>query len=248
MELLEKLPGENARTYAVRVLLDNIIRLELAPGSAVSENELSVRMNLSRTPVREALIELSKLGLVEILPKKGSYITKIDYDLIEESRFMRLTLEVAVLKLVCEAGLSAPYRRRMEENIRLYRQNINGGSYSLLMELDNEFHRLIFEAAGKLRTYDVIHKQMIHFDRLRALSLQTSLNSKTLNDHENILYALEKGDAELGELVMTQHLARHRVERGELCERYPDYFIESTSDSGRPGAPGAGRTKEGEEQ
>lgn len=226
MELLEKLPGENARTYAVRVLLDNIIRLELAPGSAVSENELSVWMNLSRTPVREALIELSKLGLVEILPKKGSYITKIDYDLIEESRFMRLTLEVAVLKLVCESGLTPVYEQRLKDNILRYKQAMNGDHYAVLMELDNEFHRLIFEAANKLRTYEVIHKQMIHFDRLRALSLQTSLNSKTLNDHENILYAIEKGDAELAELVMTQHLARHRVEREELHERYPDYFVQ----------------------
>ena len=226
MELLEKLPGENARTYAVRVLLDNIIRLELAPGSAVSENELSVWMKLSRTPVREALIELSKLGLVEILPKKGSYITKIDYDLIEESRFMRLTLEVAVLKLVCESGLTAACERRLQDNILHYKQAMNGDHYAVLMELDNEFHRLIFEAANKLRTYEVVHKQMIHFDRLRALSLQTSLNSKTLNDHENILYAIEKGDAELAEMVMTQHLARHRVEREELHERYPDYFVQ----------------------
>lgn len=226
MELLEKLPGENARTYAVRVLLDNIIRLELAPGSAVSENELSVWMKLSRTPVREALIELSKLGLVEILPKKGSYITKIDYDLIEESRFMRLTLEVAVLKLVCESGLTAACEQRLQDNILHYKQAMNGDHYAVLMELDNEFHRLIFEAANKLRTYEVVHKQMIHFDRLRALSLQTSLNSKTLNDHENILYAIEKGDAELAEMVMTQHLARHRVEREELHERYPDYFVQ----------------------
>lgn len=226
MELLERLPEENARTYAVRVLLDNIIRLELAPGSAVSENELSVWMNLSRTPVREALIELSKLGLVEILPKKGSYITKIDYDLVEESRFMRLTLEVAVLKLVCESGLPPAYEQRLKDNILRYKQAMNGDHYAVLMELDNEFHRLIFEAANKLRTYEVVHKQMIHFDRLRALSLQTSLNSKTLNDHENILYAIEKGDAELAELVMTQHLARHRVEREELHERYPDYFVQ----------------------
>ncbi len=226
MELLERLPGENARTYAVRVLLDNIIRLKLAPGSAVSENELSVWMNLSRTPVREALIELSKLGLVEILPKKGSYITKIDYDLVEESRFMRLTLEVAVLKLVCKSGLPPAYEQRLKDNILRYKQAMNGDHYAVLMELDNEFHRLIFEAAGKLRTYDVVHQQMIHFDRLRALSLQTSLSGKTLNDHENILYAIEKGDAELAELVMTQHLARHRVEREELQKRYPDYFVQ----------------------
>ena len=96
MKVLDRLSAENARTYALRVLQYNIINLELVPGSTVSENELSAILNLSRTPVREALIELSKVGLVEIQPQRGSYIAKIDYELIEESRFMRLVLENAV--------------------------------------------------------------------------------------------------------------------------------------------------------
>jgi DNA-binding GntR family transcriptional regulator len=225
MKLLEKIPGENARTYAVRVLMDNIIRLELKPGSAVSENELSVQMELSRTPVREALIELNKLGLVDIFPKRGSYITKIDYDLIEEARFMRLTLEVAVMRLLCENGITDEYIRKMSDNLSLYKEILQEEDYASLLELDNEFHRLIFEAANKMRTYEVVHKQMVHFDRLRALSLQTSLGRTTLNDHENILYALKKKDAELAELVMTQHLTRHRMEREELVKLYPDYFV-----------------------
>jgi DNA-binding GntR family transcriptional regulator len=75
-----------------------------------------------------------------------------------------------------------------------------------------------------MRTYEVIRKQMIHFDRLRALSLQTSMSGTILNDHENIMYALSKKDTELAELVMTQHLTRHRVEREELSKRYPEYF------------------------
>jgi DNA-binding GntR family transcriptional regulator len=226
MKLLEKIPGENARTYAVRVLMDNIIRLELKPGSAVSENELSVQMNLSRTPVREALIELNKLGLVDIFPKRGSYITKIDYDLIEEARFMRLTLEVAVMRLLCESGITDEYIWKMSDNLSLYKEILQEEDYASLLELDNEFHRLIFEAANKMRTYEVVHKQMVHFDRLRALSLQTSLGRTTLNDHENILYALKKKDAELAELVMTQHLTRHRMEREELVKLYPDYFVD----------------------
>jgi DNA-binding GntR family transcriptional regulator len=226
MKLLEKIPGENARTYAVRVLMDNIIRLELKPGSAVSENELSVQMNLSRTPVREALIELNKLGLVDIFPKRGSYITKIDYDLIEEARFMRLTLEVAVMRLLCESGITDEYIWKMSDNLSLYKEILQEEDYAALLELDNEFHRLIFEAANKMRTYEVVHKQMVHFDRLRALSLQTSLGRTTLNDHENILYALKKKDAELAELVMTQHLTRHRMEREELVKLYPDYFVD----------------------
>lgn len=74
-------------------------------------------LHLSRTPVREALIELSKVGLVEIQPQRGSYIAKIDYELIEESRFMRLVLENAVLKLACE-GISQEYMDKLKEYLR----------------------------------------------------------------------------------------------------------------------------------
>ena len=77
MNILDRIPGENARSYAVRVLRSNIISLQLPPGSIVSENEISTALNLSRTPIREALIELSRSKLVEILPQKGSYVTRI---------------------------------------------------------------------------------------------------------------------------------------------------------------------------
>ena len=98
MVILKKLLSENARSYAVRVLLFNIINLELIPGSSVSENELSAELSVSRTPVREALIELSRMNLVEIQPQRGSYISKIDYNSVEESRFVRVVVENAVVK------------------------------------------------------------------------------------------------------------------------------------------------------
>ena len=69
MKITMKKTDENARTYANRMILDNIINLELPPGTGLSENELSIQLNLSRTPVREALIEMSRIGLVEIIPK-----------------------------------------------------------------------------------------------------------------------------------------------------------------------------------
>lgn len=102
MVILQKERSENSRSYAVRVLLYNIIHLELQPGTAVSENELSTTLSLSRTPVREALIELNRIGLIEILPQRGSYISKIDYNIVEESRFLRLVTENAILKLLCD--------------------------------------------------------------------------------------------------------------------------------------------------
>ena len=115
MKILERQPSEKARSYAIRVLLYNITALELPPGSSVSENEVSSVMNISRTPVREALIELSRMDLVDILPKRGSFISKIDYGLIEESRFMRLVLETAIVKLACEQGISSYYMELLGE-------------------------------------------------------------------------------------------------------------------------------------
>lgn len=223
MRRLDRQPGENARSYALRVLLHNIISLELAPGSSVSENELSLALDISRTPVREALIELSKMGLVDIQPQRGSYITKIDYELVEESRFMRLVLENAVLKLVCE-HLSPEYKDLLIHNLKEEMQCLKAGDYTRLFDLDTDFHRILFQSAGKGRTYKIIHSQMVHFDRLRALSLKSLKPDKLVEDHENILYALSRHDCELAEMLMTRHLTRHRVEKSELIKLYPQYF------------------------
>ncbi|MGN0372039.1 MAG: GntR family transcriptional regulator [Enterocloster sp.] len=225
MKIFDRQPAENARTYAVRVLLYNIINLELAPGSAVSENELSAVMDLSRTPAREALIELNKMGLVEIIPQRGSYIAKIDYELIEESRFMRLVLENAVLKLACENGISDHYMKLLRENLKLEKEYADTGDSAMQLDLDNHFHKLIFESVNKVRTYEIIHSQMVHFDRLRTLSLKSSKSERTVDDHENILYAIGRRDSELAEMLMTRHLSRFQVEKSELVKLYPDYFV-----------------------
>ena len=102
MQITGQLPRETGRDYALRILRENIISMELQPGSTVSENELASALGLSRTPVREALIELAAAKAVNIAPQKRSTISYIDYDLIEESSFLRNALECAVVVLVCD--------------------------------------------------------------------------------------------------------------------------------------------------
>ena len=134
MKIEKKLPGENARMYAHRIILDNIINLELPPGSAISENDLSVSLNLSRTPVREALIEMTRLDLVKIYPQKGSFVSKIDYDLIEESKFIRLSLELAALRLLCEQGIPADVLTLFHKNLEAQRRYVqNPGVYNTML-------------------------------------------------------------------------------------------------------------------
>ena len=200
-----------------------IMNNEFSFDEFLTEKSLMEKYQVSKSPVREALIELSKMGLVDIQPQRGSYIAKIDYELIEESRFMRLVLENAVLKLVCE-GISQEYETLLKANLEDEIRYLNTADYTRLFELDTDFHRLLFLSVGKGRTYEVIHSQMVHFDRLRALSLKSLKPDKIVEDHETILYAIGRRDSELAEMLMTRHLTRHRVEKSELVKRYPGYF------------------------
>ena len=93
---------ESARDYAYRTIKDNVVSLDLEPGEMVSEQEIAGQLGISRTPVREALLELSKSGLIAIIPQRGSFISKIDYEIIEEVRFLRLIVEIAICELACE--------------------------------------------------------------------------------------------------------------------------------------------------
>lgn len=220
----EKSPTENARSYAYQTLKYNIINLALEPGSMISEKEVSTQLHLSRTPIREALIELGKIGLVEIQPQRGSFITKIDYKMIEEAKFVRLVLELAIIRILC-VSIPKEYSIQLDANLAYQSLCLEQEKGMELIRLDNEFHRLLFEAAHKQWSYNLINPQMAHFDRLRVLAMKTLDHTRTVNDHKEILAAVERHDRDRAEEVTSQHLSRHMLEKDELIERYPGYFI-----------------------
>ena len=223
MKLLERLPRETGRDYALRTIKDNIIKLELAPGSQISENELAAELQLSRTPVREALIELSKVKVVEIYPQKRSMVSLIDYELVEESRFMRNLLECAVAELDCE--LAAPEDiMRLRENVRLQNFYLDSFYPDNLMVLDNEFHGLLFRIARKPQVFALMQNISIHFDRVRSMALSAVKDSKIVQDHEEIVEAIARKDPEAARNCMELHLNRYRIDTAELREEYPQYF------------------------
>ena len=101
MKNIEKFSKESNRDYALRVIRENIINLQLQPGSMISEQDIADELHLSRTPVHEALQELARTKIIEILPQRGSLVSLIDMELVEEAVFIRSTIEVAVVELAC---------------------------------------------------------------------------------------------------------------------------------------------------
>ena len=225
MEITSRTSKETARDYAFRTLKHNIVVLKLTPGSLVSEKELAVEMGISRTPTREALIELSKSQIVDIFPQKGSYISKIDYRLVDEARFMRLVLENAVIELVCDFATKENIAS-LEENIQLQNFYLDTKVYPKFFELDNEFHQILFSIANKNQTYHLMESMMIHFDRVRMIRLHTNSEVRELlDDHKAILDAVKQKEKNKAVSLMTMHLSRYKVDEEIVRQIGPDYFV-----------------------
>ncbi len=223
MKLLDRLPRESGGEYALRTIKENIISLELAPGSQISENELAAEMGLSRTPVREALMELAKVKIVDIQPQKKSTIPLIDYDMVEESRFMRDLLECAVVALDCEMAAPADLER-LRENVRLQTLYLDDFYSGQLMALDNQFHQLLFEIAKKSQVYALMDNISIHFDRVRTMALSSVKSSKIVQDHAALVDLIGQRDASAARALMEKHLNRYDIDAAALRTAYPQYF------------------------
>ncbi|MFH5835609.1 GntR family transcriptional regulator [Proteiniclasticum sp. C24MP] len=224
MIIREKDPRERASEFALRVLRENIIMLELKPGTLVSENELAQVIGLSRTPIREALIELSKVEIVEILPQKGVFISNINQSLVEEARFIRTVLETAVIKEAAQKA-SPEYIMKLEECIKLQRYYLDNHNPEKLLELDDEFHQLIFNSVDKNHTYKLMSSMMIHFDRVRNLSLQTIKDIRIVEDHERIFKAIKEKDVVEAVKGIREHLGRYQLDKNEIMESYKELFL-----------------------
>lgn len=224
MLIPERLPKESARDYAFRTLRDNIVSLELKPGTQISENEIAAELGLSRTPVREAIIDLSKASIIEIFPQKGSYVTLIDQRMVEESRFVRDVLDKAVIRLACESAKQESLDE-MEENLHLQQFYLEKGDADRLLNLDNRFHRLIYIAADKETTYQMRSSMMLHFDRVRKLSLATVKNLKIVQDHREMLDAIKAGEQELAASLVDKHLKRYQLDELWMRKEHPEYFM-----------------------
>ena len=223
MDLSPKLPGESSQAYALRTIKENIISLTLEPGSQISENEIAAELGLSRTPVRAAILDLSKVKIIEIYPQRKGVVSLIDYDRIEECQFMRLSLEKSVMEVVCETA-TAEDLEKLRENVDLQNFYLEKEDAEILMKLDNQFHGLLFDIAGKPLVYRVMNAVSIHFDRVRNLALTSVKNMKFVHDHEDMVEAIADRDARRACALLEVHLNRYKADAAIIREKYPQYL------------------------
>ena len=164
--------NESVREYAYRTLRENILKLKLKPGDKISEKEISDTLSISRTPVREAFIRLSQEQLLEVLPQRGTYISKINTSQIAEFRFLRVTLEQAVMKLACEK-FPPEYQQKIIDCLEEQSTCVKIKNYSRFFELDNGMHSIIFSGCEKPNIWQLMQNTNLNYIRSRVLDLHS---------------------------------------------------------------------------
>lgn len=216
--------GASAREYVYETLKKSIVLLSLKPGQSITEQEVAEKLSVSRTPVREAFIRLAQEGLLETYPQRGTVVSLIDLDRVDEARFMRRTLEKAILRLACD---SFPQELAFElrANLALQEVCLEERNFLRLFELDEEFHRLIYRGCKKERIWDLIAQMNADFRRIRVLKLSLGIGvGEVVKQHREIAGAIFDRDVARVEELVETHLRQNDPDFERLRKEYPEYF------------------------
>lgn len=210
-----------------RVLRSDILDLRLRPGMVISIRDISDVYGTGRTPVRDALIQLSKEGLITFLPQRGTMISGIHLEKADNERFLRACAEEQVMAefmKLCPGEAVGRLRASIDRQNELIRD----GDCRGFLEEDIAFHCIFYEYTGRMHCDQIINANSGDYRRIRLLALTGSgISSAVISQHEEIVECiLNRDEARLHELFAI-HLGRLGSQEAILKSKYPDLFCGS---------------------
>lgn len=209
---------------------NRIITLKYKPGRGLSTASLATELNVSRSPVREALLKLSNEKYVEMIPKSGSRVSLIDLDQMNDERFLRKSIELYALK---DFVINRTNENLKEMRIYLEKQKqcVIEKDYINLLHYDNLFHQVIFKGIGRLDVWSLVHYSSPNDTRIRLLMfiIVDSLQGSIIENHEDIIHAAEKRDEKLANMIMETHLKQADADISKITFQLPEIFKSKTS-------------------
>lgn len=192
---------------ALKEIRRRIIEAELQLGEALSESALANLLGVSKTPVREALVQLRHEGLVEIFPQRGTFVFQISAEMVRDMCDFRRVLESAALR---RSGMNCwgQLVDTMEPCIRSMQQAVAEQDTATYRRLDAAFHRAFFKFCGNRLLADAYEDIEFRVQSLRTrLSVKHLNNAISLKEHEEIVHALVTRDVERAAELLVQHIS-----------------------------------------
>jgi len=222
--------NESYGSFAYRVLRDRIMKLDLLPSTPIVEADIAEELEISRTPVHEAVMRLRDETLIDILPRKESRVSKIDLARVNDGLFIRTCIEPELI-LISMGNLSTSLMHRMLLNINAQQRVLAAGNpLNEFNEIDDDFHMLLYYAANRGNAYAQIRKMLTHFDRVRYLARREGafeeIDRQSYEEHRQIFSAVayrSQLPTDAHSLIRS-HVTRFQNRMDVLVERYSDYF------------------------
>ena len=215
------------KQYALDVITDNIVQLNLLPGEAINEAELSEQLEISRTPIREALLELANNQLVIVRPRSGTFVNHIDLNLIDQYLYLRLLIESDLVRQLC-SKMSLEDSNKLHELVAIQSYYLESKQRFQLVQKDMEFHYNFYKICHKETVYHTTQSLMVHFNRLRYLSTFHNEFPARISEHHALLNAIAANDPAAAAEILKKHLY-HTYEDFDLAKQiYPHYLTEES--------------------
>lgn len=205
-------------------LREQIVSLDLPPGSPLSRLALSQQFGISSTPVRDALMRLEEEGLVEVFPQHATVVSRIDVPRAQQAHFLRLSLELEIVRKLAlehEKTLVA----RLLGTIAMQREHAKAGDFESFSLADNDFHRQLYDATGNQELWKLVRSRNGHIDRLRRLHLPTPGKAQEIvTMHRLIVKAIEAGKPDEAQARLRKHLSGTLGYLDHIRSQFPQYL------------------------
>lgn len=185
---------------------ENILNGAYEPGENLIEMRLASELNVSRTPVREAIRQLELEGLVESIPNKGVIVKGINEKDMKDIYKIRLLLEGLAARWAVKK-ISEESIKELEETYELMEFYTKKEDIENIEKLNTQFHQIIYEAASSNVLLHILKDFQVYIRLARHESLGVpGRMKKSLMEHKEILEAIKNRDEDLAEKYLTNHV------------------------------------------
>lgn len=174
------------------IIKADILNGVIKPGEKLHEKEISKNLNVSRSPVREALKELAGEGLVENIPNKGTFVKKLEEKEIMDLFDLRVILEqYAMKKTVKEA--SDEDLKELDEIYERLEESHTKDAFNEYIKVDTELHNMFFQLSGNLAVLNIVENITTLLQPFRVMSLFDKKRfDDSLTEHKNMVDGLKE--------------------------------------------------------
>ena len=207
MKNLLKIEGYELLSQKVyRILKTEIVKGYLKPGTKLLEGKIAKQMEVSRTPIREAIRELAAEGFVKMSPNQGVIVSIASIEDIQEVLQIRSVLEGLAARLATKV-INGKEIKELEKYIKQMEYYTNKDDALAFSEMDAEFHELILNVCGNNRLIQIRKNlsDQAHRYRIRSLSIPGRLKY-SLKEHQEIVKALKRKEAEQADRLSQKHI------------------------------------------